>query len=110
MEVSLMTERYNSPPQQYDNTQSELIVSSKNIKDCSQIIDTLSKSGIKVSVSENNISHYDNRGHTQTKGCSIIMDCIKPEKVEKFVWKPLQKEYELDSAQMIIKKKTFFGF
>lgn len=102
--------RYDPRKSTINNKKSELIVSSKKIKDCSQVIDTLSKSGIIFSVLESTIVNYRNREKIKEKGCSIIMDYIEPEQVEKFVWKSLQKAYDLDTAQMIIKKKTFFGY
>ena len=85
-----------------DYTTSVLSISSKTIKDCSDVANTLLKCGIICSVTSNDSVCGDNNQCWIEKGCNITLSGVKPDKLGDSVWNPLKKEYNLNCAHLHI--------
>lgn len=85
-----------------DGTTSVISISSTNINDCKDVANTLAKCGIMCSVTSNYTVRRDAKSFSLENGCNIILTGLKSDKIEEFVWKPLQKEYDLGCAYMNI--------
>ena len=82
----------------YSDTTSVISISSKNIKDCSDVANTLAKCGIMCSVTPNYTVRRDMDEYTLENGCTIILGGTNPNQIEKNIWKPLKETYNLGCA------------
>ena len=79
-----------------------LSISSKKIKDCNDVVETLIKSGVICSVSSNKSICCDDKKCWIENGCTIILNGLKPERIEDKVWKPLKTKFNLSCAHLEI--------
>jgi hypothetical protein len=86
----------------YDNTTtSSLSISSKKIC-CEDVVKKLFELGIVCSVTPNTTVCCNLEKCWVENGCNIILNGIKPTKMEKSVWEPLKKSYDLNCAYLNI--------
>lgn len=80
-----------------------LSISSKNIRDCNQVIEKLLSLGIMCSVSENKSVICKKDKCWTENGCDITITNINPNSIDEKVWKPLKSEYNLNCGFLNIR-------
>ena len=90
----------------YDNlTTTVLSISSKSIKNCKDVTNTLLKCGIISSITPNYSINCNKKECWIENGCSIILSGIKPEKIEEKIWNPLKGKFNLNCGHLNIHGK-----
>lgn len=84
----------------YDGSTSILSISSKKIKDCDQVAETLREIGVFASVTSNTTVFCDDKDSWLEKGCQITFGGLKPELIPERVWPRLKNEHQLNCAYL----------
>lgn len=79
-----------------------LWISSKSIRNCEEVAELLRKNKIMSNVTQNTTIQCNDNKYIIETGCNIFLSRIDPEKIEKTVWIPLQKEFNLQCGYLDI--------
>ena len=82
---------------------SKLYISSPNINSCKDVALFLQTCGIVCSVATNHSIILSNGKYTLETGCNIKLPDTIPTDIDKKIWKPLKKTFNLDCAYLKIK-------
>jgi len=85
------------PSDFYNGMTSILSISSKKIKDCINVAETMRQCGINCSITQNN-TIIGKDDFTIENGCRITLSGVNHKYIEKYVWDPLKVEYDLNCA------------
>ena len=84
-----------------------LYLSSKKINNCYDVAQKIKKMGLESLITENYSISNLNQKYNIEKGCIIRIFNIQNKEIKYKLWKPLQKEYNLNCANIEIKDKYY---